>query len=257
MSIFRKTRRTSFSLRAAAVHSLLVEAPWPLLLAISALGWVAMFHFSVNGPSGAFCLAPGGAEYERGWRAFQIALAQFSPLQVTLSWMLMLAAMMTPLLAEPLRHICKSSLTRRRGRAVAVFLLVYVLGWLLAAQVLSMLALGLYGVEIATGLPMLFSVLLMALIWQASPIKQYCLNHCHQRPRLSPFGWAADRDCIGYGMAAAGWCISSCWALMLLPMVAGNLHLQLMLLVSAIMIIERLRPARPCHWQIPRLPGLG
>ena len=249
--------RVNIPLRAAAIRSLLAEAPWPLLMTVSALGWLAMFHFDHGASSSAFCLAPSGAEYERGWRAFRFALAQFSPLQVTAAWMLMLVAMMTPLLANPLRHIWNSSLVRRRWRAIGTFLLVYVLCWLLAAQLLSMLALGLYGVEVATGLPTLLSVLLIALIWQASPAKQYCLNRCHRLPRLSPFGWAADRDCIRYGLSAAGWCISTCWALMLLPMVAGSMHLMLMLLVSAVMIAERLRPARPCRWRTPRLLSLG
>lgn len=248
--------RTRMPLKTAAMRSLLIEAPWPLLMSISALAWVAMIYLERGGSSAAFCLAPVGAEFERGWRAFRLALVQFSPLQVTTGWMLMLLAMMTPLLARPLRHVWNGSLTSRRVRAIAWFVLAYLFAWLLVAQLLSMLALALYAVEVAIGVPTLLSVLLVTLIWQASPAKQYCLNRCHQLQRLSAFGWAADRDALRFGLSTAAWCICTCWALMLLPMVAGSLHLPLMVLVAAIVIVERLRPARPCRWQWPRLLGL-
>ena len=51
---------------------------------------------------------------------------------VSLGWALMLAAMMGPLVAAPLRHVCARSFARRRARAVALFGCGYVAIWMAA-----------------------------------------------------------------------------------------------------------------------------
>jgi len=50
-------------------------------------------------------------------------------------------------------------------------------------------------------------VIIIAAIWQSSPIKQLCLNKGHDHWILSDFGWAAKRDAILFGVMHGIWCV--------------------------------------------------
>jgi predicted metal-binding membrane protein len=71
--------------------------------------------------------------------------------------------------------------------------------------------------------------------------------------RFGLFGWAGNRDCLSYGINHAGWCIASCWAWMLVPLIAGIWHGPMMLLAAAIMLRERLSAPRAPRWRLPAL----
>jgi predicted metal-binding membrane protein len=95
--------------------------------------------------------------------------------------------------------------------------------------------------------------LVAALSWQLSPLKQYCLNRHCAHPPISSFGSAADRDALRFGATHAAWCLGSCWALMLVSLLAPAWHVAVMLVVSVWMWVEPLdRPERPT-WRV-RLP---
>jgi predicted metal-binding membrane protein len=91
--------------------------------------------------------------------------------------------------------------------------------------------------------------LVVALLWRVCPLRQVCLNRCHLLPRLSPFGLAADRDCLRFGARTGAWCVGACWALMVVPLVVDGLHLVAMLVVMLLMLNERLAPTRPVRWR--------
>jgi predicted metal-binding membrane protein len=89
----------------------------------------------------------------------------------------------------------------------------------------------------------------LAAVWQCSPAKQVCLNHCHVRPALAAFGPRADTDVITFGATHAGWCIGSCGAAMLVPLILPGGHIAAMIALSVLVFCERLdRPAPPA-WQ--------
>ena len=93
----------------------------------------------------------------------------------------------------------------------------------------------------------------LALAWQASPAKQRCLNRCHAHPPLAAFGWRAARDALALGLRHGGWCVGSCWALMLLVLLLPQGHVAGMAAAAVLMFSERLDPPRPPAW---RLRGL-
>ena len=95
--------------------------------------------------------------------------------------------------------------------------------------------------------------LVAAVGWQLSPLKQHCLNRHCAHPPIASFGAAADRDALRFGGAHAAWCLGSCWALMLVPLLVPAWHVGVMLVVSVWMWVEPLdRPERPT-WRV-RLP---
>src|SRR5690349_20069700 len=86
-------------------------------------------------------------------------------------WALMLVAMMAPLLIPAIQYVRQRSFKHRRARAVALFVAGYGVVWMAAGALLL-------AIEIAAKLlaPMSMlpagAALLIAAVWQFSPIKQ-------------------------------------------------------------------------------------
>jgi predicted metal-binding membrane protein len=169
-----------------------------------------------------------------------------------IGWALMLPAMMAPLLIPALRHVRARSLRSRRWRAVSLVTVAHAAVWTVGGIVLLTVASAL---RLVTGQPALAVLLglVAALTWQLSPLKQYCLNRHCAHPPISSFGSAADRDALRFGGTHAAWCLGSCWALMLVSLLAPAWHLAVMLVVSVWMWVEPLDRPERLTWRV-RLP---
>jgi predicted metal-binding membrane protein len=175
------------------------------------------------------------------------------------AWGVMMAAMMLP---SALPMIGLYAATRRddpgalpRGLAIALFTLVYLAVWTasgapiyLASVAVSVLSAGARAGVVAV-------VLVVAGLFQLSPLKQVCLRHCrsplgfflgHWRP-----GW---RGALALGWAHAAYCLGCCWALMVVLVGAGAMGLAWVLLVAAVVAAEKLLPRG--EW-IARVTGVG
>jgi predicted metal-binding membrane protein len=163
------------------------------------------------------------------------------------SWTVMMAAMMLPS-ALPMIALYAATQQSTGGQArkilpVALFTLVYL------------------GVWAATGVPMYFAsallaasdavvlgygiaaVLVVAGIFQVSPLKQMCLRHCRSPVGFFLGHWRAGwRGSLGMGWAHATYCLGCCWALMVVLVVAGAMGLAWVLLISAAVAAEKLLP---------------
>jgi predicted metal-binding membrane protein len=168
-------------------------------------------------------------------------------------WALMLVAMMSPTLIAPIHHVRERSFKRRRARSVTLFVVGYAAVWMAAGGVLL-------GAMLTSSLLMPRSYLpavgvgIIALVWQCSPVKQRCLNRGHNHSELAAFGTAADVDALRFGATHGVWCVGSCWALMLFPMLLSQGHFAAMAAVTYVMTSERLEQARPLRWRL-RFPG--
>jgi predicted metal-binding membrane protein len=215
---------------------------WKPVLLVSAAAWtVLLIEPSVISPiSSCFVSSAAAASSHR------TLMPLMSPASVGVSWMLMLVAMMAPVLIQPVYHIRQRSFARRRGRSIASFLVGYAVIWIALGAVLvptEMAAKSLAREEYL----LIAGAILLALIWQFSPIKQRCLNGCHAHPSLAAFGTAADVDAFHFGITHGIWCAGSCWVLMFLPMVLVRGHLVAMAIVAVLIFSERLEPPRrPC-----------
>jgi predicted metal-binding membrane protein len=218
------------------------------LLAVTVGGWTVLALRDSSASLPAFCLSAESESLSDGAALFSL-LPDLA---------LMLLAMMPPLLASPLQHVWRRSLTRRRGRAIALFVMGYLAVWLGLGVLLVATSLVLASAATETSLPAIAIGALVAMGWQATPLKQACLNLCHRRPALTAFGLRAETDALVYGITQGIWCAGACWALMLLTLLGrGPLHWTLMLAVMLIAIIERARAPQPARWNAawPRLPN--
>jgi predicted metal-binding membrane protein len=169
------------------------------------------------------------------------------------NWLLMLAAMMAPVLVQPIQFVRGSSLARRRTRSTLLFVTGYTAVWMFAGVVMLSLAAALG----SSGLPpyvQLTAVFVVALVWQCSPAKQACLNRCHTFWELAAFGLAADSDALIFGATQGVWCTGSCWAWMLLPLLVPGGHIAAMAATAVLIFCERLDDPAPLSW---RWRGLG
>jgi len=186
-------------------------------------------------------------------QSLQMLLAMNPPASLAGGWALMLVAMMSPVLIPPVHHIRLRSFTHRRARSIVLFVTGYAAIWMVLGGVLLAIALAAKLFAPHWCLPAAGAVV-AALVWQFSPIKQRCLNRCHGLSELATFGAAADLDAFRFGMTHGIWCIGSCWALMLFPMLLPRGHVAAMATVTVLIFSERLEQPKPPGW---RCRGLG
>lgn len=162
------------------------------------------------------------------------------------AWTIMMAAMMLP---SAMPMIGLYAATQRnaspggRAWAVALFTSTYLGLWALTGVpiYLGSVALGAFSQKaLAYGIS---GLLVVAGLFQVSPLKQTCLRHCrsplgflfgHWRP-----GW---RGGLEIGWAHALYCLGCCWALMVVLVVAGAMGLSWVLLITAVVAAEKLVP---------------
>jgi predicted metal-binding membrane protein len=212
------------------------------VLAVTTLAWVLLWTQSIWSPG----LSHAHAHHHATIRGVVSARAAGD-------WLLMLAAMMAPILIQPIQFVRGSVLARRRARSTLLFVAGYTTVWMFAGALIPLLvaALG------SNGFPpyvRVGAVFLIALIWQCSPAKQACLNGCHAPRALAAFGRAADTDALVFGATQGVWCAGSCWAWMLLPLLLSNGHIFAMIAATILIFCERRDDPTPVSW---RWRGLG
>ncbi len=164
-------------------------------------------------------------------------------------WLLMIVAMMLPT-SIPL-VVTFAALVRRRPahtRLVGGVLLGYLATWWAFGVVAYIGDRGIHaGVDAIPWLaehPQLIAggTLLIAGLWQFSPLKYRCLDECR-----SPLGFVMNRwrgvrpsrEAFSLGVAHGLFCIGCCWSMMLVMFGLGLGSLAWMLVLGAVMAIEK------------------
>lgn len=210
--------------------------PGRLLWTIAAVSWVA--------------LLVGGHHHDaRGVDGASASAVAVSLLLVAGAWLEMTAAMMLPTAIPMVRMF--TVVSARAPRPVAVrtaFLAGYLALWLGFAVVAVGAATGLRAVAVPVQLSwldsrphlLLAAVLAIAGVFQLTPLKDRCLTQCRD-PRA--FLYTHYRRGIGGALNLGlrhGWsCLGCCWALMLIMFGTGLGNVLAMLLLTAVMLIEK------------------
>ncbi len=165
------------------------------------------------------------------------------------AWGIMMVAMMLPS-AVPM--IALYGVVRRNGAKmghtslpVAVFTLVYVAVWVLIGVPIYLASILIANQpQLEPVLPYaLAGVLILAGVYQLTPLKRACLRVCR-----NPLSFFMSRSRTGYGasfelaLEHAAYCVGCCWGLMLVLVAAGAMAHNWVLLIAAIVFIEKILP---------------
>jgi predicted metal-binding membrane protein len=157
-------------------------------------------------------------------------------------WHAMVLAMMLPVIVAKAHDVAIRSFTERRHRAIAAFLIGFLVPW----SALGMVAAWARTLPWAHSEWMTIGAFAAAAGWAWLPIRERAMvmSYGHE-PVVAPAGWDADRDCVKAGLAVGSWCLVSCWALMLACVLSGH-HLVAVAIGASIGLAESasFRPPR-------------
>jgi len=170
-----------------------------------------------------------------------------------LSWLIMIVAMMLPPALPFFRAVGRLV----RGRSGELWLaalaaLLFVSAWMVAGLLLSLLSLLIsQGLALNPWLharqPLLAGLAVLAAgLYQLSPLKQSCLTACRSPTGLMLVHWRPDQPVSSLASVALRYslvCIGCCWPLMAVTLLVGSLLLPVMVIVSLLMLCERLLPS--------------
>lgn len=99
------------------------------------------------------------------------------------------------------------------------------------------------------------AALILAGLYQLSPLKQTCLKHCREPVLFLGHLWKpGGAGALRIGIAHGAFCAACCWALMLIQMVLGVMNLAVMIVVAALIGTEKLWKRGPA---LSRLIGVA
>ena len=171
-----------------------------------------------------------------------------------LMWSVMMTAMMLPSIL-PATMVFTAFNQRKKAQAqpyVRTYIFVggYLLTWIACSLLFALAQSGLSTAGVLDGAmktnnPLLSgSILLIAGIYQWTPLKDVCLKHCR-----TPLGFFIARWREGYwGAIYMGWryglfCVGCCWALMAIMFSVGTMNVLWMVALSIFVLCEKVFPA--------------
>ena len=169
-------------------------------------------------------------------------------------WLVMMVAMMLPAAAMMILFYARYAIGSGMaggGIATAWFTMTYVAIWagfsLVATLLQAMLTdLGIVSMmtESIVDRRVAGAVLLVAGLYQLSPLKQACLKACRSPLEFVVRLWRPGvGGAIRLGAAHGLYCLGCCWALMLILFVAGVMNLVWIAALSMVVLVEKVAPA--------------
>ncbi len=215
------------------------------LLAIALVAWVYLLHLSATMPGMDTADMPGMA---------MPGLHAWDPVDVVLlfvMWAVMMIAMMVPG-AAPMVLTFAMVQRQEQDRATVptvVFLFGYALVWTGYAAVAALAQWGLHEAGLlsaamaSTSTRLGGALLLVAGVFQWTPLKQACLAKCRSPLAFVMTEWREGRAGASVmGVRHGAYCVACCWALMALLFVAGVMNLLWIAGLAILVLVERVLP---------------
>jgi predicted metal-binding membrane protein len=170
-------------------------------------------------------------------------------------WVVMMAAMMFPSI-WPMVGVYANVQRRRRDTgnaapagATALFIAGYLAVWTAAGlgayalfEIFRSLSIDAFAWD-RDGRYLAGGVLVLAAVYQLTPLKYACLRRCRGPLGFLLENWRDGRvGALRMGFAHGAWCLGCCWALMAALFALGVMSVGWMILVAALIAIEKLAP---------------
>lgn len=180
-------------------------------------------------------------------------------------WWVMMVAMMLPSAAPMILLFARIQRGQKDKGAPFVPTSIFTMGYLVTWGVFSMLAAGAqWGLErvgllsaMMTLTSGLFAgmVLLVAGVYQLTPLKHACLRHCRSPLQFVMQYWRnGSVGALRMGIDQGAFCLACCWFLMALLFVGGVMNLYWIVGLAIFVLLEKTIPAG--HW-FGSITGIG
>ncbi len=180
-------------------------------------------------------------------------------------WWVMMVAMMLPGALPMLLIFARISRREQAGGRpfvpAGIFAAGYLCAWagFSAVAVVMQWGLGRAGLlsamMVTTSLWLGAAILIVAGVWQFTPMKHTCLRHCRSPVAYLSGHWRDGRGgAFRMGLEHGTYCLGCCWFLMALLFVGGVMNLYWIAGIAAYVLLEKLLPMG--HW-LAYAAGLG
>jgi predicted metal-binding membrane protein len=230
----------------------------------------------VGGALVVLSLASWGYLFYDAWRmrttgsCCMIATADMRPwvsselLLLFVMWAVMMVAMMAPTAAPMVLTFAAVNRRRQSQRpyvSASFFLMGYLLAWTIFSALATVAQRFLHGVAllspsmVSTSALLGAAILIVAGVFQLTPLKHACLAHCRTPLSFIMNEWREGAGgALWMGVKHGVYCLGCCWILMLLLFVTGVMNLIWVGVITAFVMIERIAPG--VKW-ISRVAGVG
>jgi predicted metal-binding membrane protein len=165
-------------------------------------------------------------------------------------WVVMMAAMMFPSVAPTVALY--SRMTRQRSpRLPFLFAAGYLVTWAMAGALALVVGKALGSVAGHTfswddaGRELAGATLLVAAVYELTPLKDVCLGKCRSPLGLLLGTWRDGKaGALQMGAKNGAWCVGCCWALMASLFALGVMNVVWMVVVAGLVAIEKTLPWR-------------
>jgi predicted metal-binding membrane protein len=180
-------------------------------------------------------------------------------------WVVMMAAMMFPSIVPMVTmHVRIQEARKSRGQSAPIgATTLFVAGYLITWTAAGLLGYAIFRAGAAVtgdtfswnnaGPALAGGVIILAAVYQLTPLKDTCLRHCR-----SPFGfimehWRPGRTgALQIGLRHGAWCVGCCWALMAALFALGVMSIGWMAFIAALIAAEKLLP-----WRVATSRGIA
>jgi predicted metal-binding membrane protein len=219
------------------------------LVGIVAVAWGYMVHEARGMELTGICRCAGMAM--SGPDSAPWSRAALVPL--SLMWAEMMVAMMIPSAAPMILTFATVNRQRREHERpfvpTGLFLLGYLVVWSGLSVVLAAAQWALHGAALLSPMmkstsPLLGGALLVGVgIFQWTPWKRACLNHCRSPLSFLLTGWREGRSgALRMGLEHGAYCAGCCWLLMTLLFVAGVMNMWWVAAITILVLLEKVVP---------------
>ncbi|PKI13295.1 hypothetical protein CXF71_21295 [Colwellia sp. 12G3] len=168
-------------------------------------------------------------------------------------WAIMMAGMMLPS-ALPIIMLVESINKKRQANGFSYtptlfFALGYLITWCFYSLIIALLQFALHHLELLNQMMIsnnnIFSasLLIIAGSYQFSSYKQHCLHLCRSPLSLIASEWREGiLGALSLGIKHGSYCLGCCWFLMALLFIAGVMNLTWILILTLVVLVEKLAP---------------
>ncbi|HWN86997.1 MAG TPA: DUF2182 domain-containing protein [Vicinamibacterales bacterium] len=218
------------------------------LIIVTALAWAYLVRLERQMSAGMesdAAMAAMGMDMRAPWGTSDIALTY-------VMWVVMMIGMMVPS-AGPVLLLFSGTAAARQERGLPVSVLMFGSGylsvWALFGAAATLAQWGLHEASLLS-LSMRTSssffggaILIVAAVYQLSPLKMACLSQCRSPLGVLLTNWrSGPGGAFRMGAHHGGFCLGCCWALMSVLFVVGVMNLLWVAILGGVVLLEKISP---------------